>query len=345
MLERKPNPQEIPADIRLRLPCEVLTEHLLPMIRRMLAKELVNRHGMSQVKASRILGVTQPAVSNYLRSEPRVRRELEASLGEVKRMVESLSEDLLKDRLTQVEALKRICSLCIQMRNRGPICRIHGENIPSLQPDRCFFCLTDLSAIKRRSLEEYEVVENVRWAVQLIEETRELTPLIPEISMNIAYAKPGATGLEDVVGVPGRIRPIRGYPQASSPPELGGSSHVASAVLTMMRFEPSTCSSINLKFDWEVVEICRGMGLVVSFYDRSEEPPEVKRVDGRTIPWGVERAVERIGRRPDVIYDLGEPGKEPMIFLFGPTALEVAQLAVRVAREYSSMRSSNPRKG
>ena len=344
MLERKTHPQDITADIRLRLPCEVLIEHLLPLIRRMLAKELVDRHGMSQVQASRILGVTQPAVSNYLRSESRVRRELEGSLGEVKIMVESFSEDLIKGRLTQVEALKRICSLCIQMRNRGPICRIHGENIPFIQPDRCSFCLMDLAAVRRRSLEEYEVVENVRWAVQMIEETQELAALIPEIGMNIAYAKPEAAGVKEVVGVPGRIRPIRGVPRASSSPEFGGSSHVARAVLTMMRFESSLRSAISLKFDWGVVEVCRGMGLVVSFFDRSEEPPEVKRVDGRTIPWGVERAVERIGRGPDVIYDLGDVGKEPMIFLFGPTALEVAQLAARVAREYAG-RSSTLRRG
>lgn len=339
-MERKTSSQDISEEIRLRLPCEALIEHLLPLIRRVLAKELVNRHGMSQVQASRILGVTQPAVSNYLRSEPRVRMELEGSLGEVEMMVEELSEDLLKGRLTQVEALKRICSLCIQMRNRGPLCRIHGESLPSLQPDRCSLCLMDLAAVRRRSLEEYEVVENVRWAVQLMEGARELAALIPEIGMNIAYAKPGAVGVEEVVGVPGRIRPIRGFPRASGSPEFGGSDHVARAVLTMMGFEPSLRSAISLKFDWGVVEVCKDMGLVVSFFDRSEEPPEVKRVDGRTIPWGVEKAVEKIGRAPDVIYDLGDVGKEPMIFLFAPTALEVAQLAVRTANEYT--RKENP---
>jgi len=332
------------ADIRLRMPCEVVREHLLPLLRRLLAQELVRGHGLSQVRAARILGVTQPAVSNYLRSDPKAGGVLGEVLGEVRVMVKELSEDLLEGRLTQVEALKRICALCIQMRNRGPLCSIHGEDVPSLHPDRCSLCLTDLTAIRRRALEEYEIVENVRSAVRLIEGTRELAALIPEIGMNIAYAKPGAAGVEEVVGVPGRIRPIGGWPRASRPPEFGGSSHTARAVLTLMGFEPSLRSAISLRFDWEVVEICKELGLVVSYFDRAEEPPEVKRVDGRTIPWGVRRAVERLGRAPDVIYDLGDVGKEPMIFLFGHTALEVAQLAARIAEEYARRRGTTKKR-
>lgn len=328
-----------PTDIRLRMPCEVVREHLLPLIRRLLAHELVRRHGLSQVRAARMLDVTQPAVSSYLRSDPEVGEALREAVEEVRGAVRELSEDLLEGRITQVEALERVCALCVQMRNRGPICVIHGEVVPSLNPDRCSLCLTDLTAIKRRALEEYEIVEDVRSALRVIEGTRELSALIPEIGMNIAYAKPGATGVEEVVGVPGRIRPIGGRPRASRPPEFGGSSHTARALLTLMRFDPSLRSAMSLKFDWEVVEICRDLGLAVSFFDRTEEPPEVKRVDGRTIPWGVRRAVERLRRAPEVIYDLGDVGKEPMIFLFGHTPLEVAQLAARIAEEYAKRRS------
>jgi len=335
----KANAREVPANIKLRLPCEVVTEHLLPLMRRQLAHELVNRRGVSQLQAAKILGVSQPAVSSYLHSQPKTRGELEESFEEIDGVVKNFSEDLLRGRLTQVEALRKICSLCVQMRNRGALCSIHSEDIPFLQPDRCSLCLSDLTAVRERSLEEYEVVENVRLALQLIEGTRELAMLIPEIGMNIAYAKPMAVNIEEVVAVPGRIRPIGGRPRAAGSPEFGGSSHVARAVLTMMRFEPSLRSAISLKFDWEVVEVCKHFGLVVSYFDRSEEPVEIKMVDGRTIPWGVELAVKRSEKIPSVIYDLGDVGKEPMIFLFGSAALEVAQLAVRVGREYAGRRN------
>ena len=338
MSSRKQGPQ-IPADVRLKLPCELVTEHLLPIVRRLLANELVKGHGVSQVQVARALGVTQPAVSNYLSSELRLRRpRMAEGLEDAGLMVRALAEDLVGERLTQVGAMRRICGLCAQMRSRGPLCAVHGEDVPSIQPDRCSFCLEDLADIRQGSLEDHRFVEDLRRAVQLIEATGEMAALIPEIGMNVVYAKPDASVMEEVVGVPGRIRPLRGSPRASSAPEFGGSSHVSRAALTMMRYEPSMLSAISLKFDWDFVEICKEIGLLVSFFDRSEEPPEVKRVDGRTIPWGVRRAVEAIGRAPDVVYDEGDIGKEPMIFLFGRTPQEVAHRAIRIATEYAERR-------
>ena len=58
----------------------------------------------------------------------------------------------------------------------------------------------------------------------------------------------------------------------------------------------------------------------------------------RTIPWGVRRAVEAIGGAPDVVYDEGDIGKEPMIFLFGRTPQEVANRVIRIATEYAERR-------
>jgi hydroxymethylpyrimidine/phosphomethylpyrimidine kinase len=235
----------------------------------------------------------------------------------------------------------RICGLCTQLRSRGPLCAVHGEDVPSIRPDRCSFCLEDLADIRYRTLEDHKIVEDLRRAVQMIESTGEMAALIPEIGMNVVYAKPEASAMEEVVGVPGRIRPLRGSPRASSAPEFGGSSHVSRAALTMMRYEPSMLSAISLKFDWDLVEICREIGLTVSFFDRREEPPEVKRVDGRTIPWGVRRAVEAIGGAPDVVYDEGDIGKEPMIFLFGRTPQEVAHRAIRIATEHAERRDED----
>ena len=339
MSSRKQSPQ-IPADVRLKLPCELVTEHFLPIVRRLLANELVKEHGVSQAQVARALGVTQPAVSNYLSSELRLRRpRMAEGLEDTGLTVKALAEDLLNDRLTQVEAMGRICGLCTRMRNRGPLCAVHGEDVPTIQPDRCSFCLEDIADIRYMTLGDHRIVEGLRRAVQMIESTDEMAALIPEIGMNIVYAKPGASAMEEVVGVPGRIRPIRGTPRASSAPEFGGSSHVSRAALTVMRHEPSMLSAISLKFDWDLVEICREIGLTVSFFDRSEEPPEVKRVDGRTIPWGVSRALEGMEKAPDVVYDLGDIGKEPMIFLFGRSPQEVARQAIRIATEYAERRN------
>jgi predicted fused transcriptional regulator/phosphomethylpyrimidine kinase/predicted transcriptional regulator len=327
---------QVPREVRLRLPCELVTEHLLSIVRKLLAQELVRENGVSQVQAARILGVTQPAVSNYIHSNPsRGEHVLGEAIEDVQATVKAFSEDLLEGRLDQIEAMRRICGLCIGLRTRGPLCTIHAEDVPYIRRGSCSLCITDLTDIRRMTQEDYGLIENVRYAILTIEGSGELAAMTPEIGMNIAYAKPEATDIGEVVGVPGKIRPIGDRLRASRPPDFGGSSHVARAALTMMRFDPSLRSAISLKYDREVIEVCEGLNLAVSNFDRSEEPIEVKEVDGRTIPWGVERAVEKIGKPPDVIYDLGEVGKEPMIFLFGRNAQEVAQLAATIVREHA----------
>jgi len=64
---------------------------------------------------------------------------------------------------------------------------------------------------------------------------------------------------------------------------------------------------------------------VVLSFDRKLEPPEVKAMEGRTLVWGVEEAIKATGRVPDVVYDLGEVGKEPMIRVLGNSAMDVVE--------------------
>ena len=51
----------------MKLPCELIVTHILPTARGSLAKELVKRHGMTQVQVARLFGVTSAAVSQYIK--------------------------------------------------------------------------------------------------------------------------------------------------------------------------------------------------------------------------------------------------------------------------------------
>ena len=320
-------------EVRLRLPCEIVTEQLLPLMRKALVEELVVNRGVSQLKAAKIIGVTQPAISSYLHSQPRTRSELRG-VTKIDELAKNLSEDWMSGRLTETEALRRVCGLCIELRSYGPICAIHRDGYEEL-PINCAVCIEDYSKFRQRSREDAEIIDGVRQAVRIIEGCRELASLIPEIGMNITYGKPNADSIEDIVGIPGRIHPIGGYPRSSRPPEFGGSSHVARATLTMMALQPTLRSSLSLKYDAEAVRICEELGFVVSHFDRRDEPPDVRATEGKTIPWGIRKAHSTIKEPPTVIYDLGGIGKEPMIFLFGTNPIEVAQTASEIARRLS----------
>ena len=49
-----------------KIPCEIVTWYVLPVIRQEIAMLLVKNHGVSQKEAASLLGVTDAAVSQYL---------------------------------------------------------------------------------------------------------------------------------------------------------------------------------------------------------------------------------------------------------------------------------------
>ncbi len=183
-------------------------------------------------------------------------------------------------------------------------------------------------------------IDNVKKAVNILENCTEFTALIPEVRSNIVMAVKNADRVEQVVGIPGRITIVNGYPKSVMEPDFMSSSHMARLVLSMIVHDPTIKSAINMKYDPKILEICIKLGLKVSSYDRANEPEDVKELEGSTIPWGVETAIEKIGTIPDVIYHLGAWGKEPMICLVGPNAVEVAEMGVCIAKLYDKLKDN-----
>lgn len=178
--------------------------------------------------------------------------------------------------------------------------------------------------------EKYGIMENIREAVEILESHQEFLRLVPESQTNIAMALPLADSVMDVAAIPGRIVRIGKRVKASSCPEFGASSHVARIVLTVMKHDGSIRAGMNIKYSDKLIEACKESGLIVSFYDRREEPPETKEIEGMSTTWGAEQAVKKIGKAPDVIYHKGDWGKEPMITILGKNAVEVAKTAIKL---------------
>ncbi len=183
------------------------------------------------------------------------------------------------------------------------------------------------------------IIEKLKRAVQILEDSPEFTKLIPEVRSNIVMAGEKAHGTEDVAGIPGRITVVKGIPVAVSMPDFGASSHMARLVLSVMKHDPEKRSALNIKYHPFLVETCRKLGLKVSSYDRSQEPPEVEKIEGSSISWGVEMAVKNLGAVPDVIFHKGAWGKEPMIVLVGTQPEELADMAVCLAKLFLASES------
>ena len=181
-------------------------------------------------------------------------------------------------------------------------------------------------------MEDIMEIEKVERAVEILEKSSEFAALVPEVRSNIVMAIESAKRIEEVVGIPGRITTVNGKAKAFMEPNFMSSSHMARLVISMMKHDPTKKSALNIKYEPRLIEICKKLGLKVASYDRANEPEEVRKVEGGTIPWGVETAIEEAGTVPDVIYHMGAWGKEPMICLVGSDPIEVAEIAVCIGK-------------
>lgn len=182
-------------------------------------------------------------------------------------------------------------------------------------------------------------IENLEKAIHILQKYPEFSELIPEVRSNIVMAIPDAHDIKDVAGIPGRITVVHGTPRAFMKPEFGVSSHMARLVLSVMKHNPKKRSAMNIKYNQTIIDICKKLGLRISFYDRKDEPESIQKMEGGTIPWGVDYAVNKLGDVPDIIFHQGAWGKEPSIALIGTDAIEVAKMAVCIAKLYKNMRN------
>jgi predicted transcriptional regulator len=94
----------------MRSPCEAVVWDVLPSIRAAIADELVKR-GLPQKEVSKILGITPPAVSQYVSKKRGYNIEFGA---EIKAAISGLADDLVEKKVDNV--VDRICEICRMIR-------------------------------------------------------------------------------------------------------------------------------------------------------------------------------------------------------------------------------------
>lgn len=186
-------------------------------------------------------------------------------------------------------------------------------------------------AIFSREVCRYRVISEVKEAVRALKEEK-IGHLIPEVQSNLAMAIPYACKVEDVAAVPGRIIRFGDNIATVSDPEFGASQHMARIVLTLMRYDREIRSAMNIKYSEDVVKKCNDMGLNVRCLDRRKEPEYIKKREGASLEWIIESALKEEKKVPDVIYDTGDMGKEPMVRVIGRDAKEVVGKVLMIAK-------------
>jgi hydroxymethylpyrimidine/phosphomethylpyrimidine kinase len=191
-----------------------------------------------------------------------------------------------------------------------------------------------------KSLDVVRVIENMCKALELIESMKGLEELTPEVGVNIAMCLRNPESLEDVCGIEGRLRPVRGFLRAQGLIKFGESRHLGSMLIEVNKKWPSIRACMNIRYSEDVLRALRELGFKLSSFDRAKEPLKVKLKEGMSLRWGAQEAIRSLIEEPDAIYDLGDLGKEPMIRIFGKDALDVVRKVELVVSKLKELNTS-----
>ncbi len=182
------------------------------------------------------------------------------------------------------------------------------------------------------------VLGNLVHAVEMLQNCPEFSLLVPEVRVNLVYALPGAKTAAEVAAVDGRITVVNGLPYAPGLPGWGVSDHMARLIIEARKYDPAVNAGVNFKCDAEIIEVvkkyCSEHDLPFGWIDRTGEPPEVSRQDRSSMPWKMKQLVTNYGGIPRLFYEGEGWGKEPLFVALGSDAVEVAGIAVEIARRY-----------
>jgi len=124
------------------LPAEIESRTLIPALRAILSKRLSEKYNIHEDEISKMLGVTQAAVSNYIRGTRGDPKLIEKLLGEeqVANMINEISDDLSSDRAYTPSSLSKFIGLCNYIKSSLLICDIHHNLESNIDDEVCKEC-------------------------------------------------------------------------------------------------------------------------------------------------------------------------------------------------------------
>ncbi|MEM2153494.1 MAG: helix-turn-helix domain-containing protein [Nitrososphaeria archaeon] len=129
--------------MQMFVPCEVVVKTILPNIRALIAKELLEKHHLKQTDIAKTLRISQSAVSMYIRRYRGASLNLKED-SEVYEKIVWLSEKFFESNLSQRELISKVCEICRLVRSKGLLCRLHEQFIKPYVIRECSYCLNEV---------------------------------------------------------------------------------------------------------------------------------------------------------------------------------------------------------
>jgi hypothetical protein len=112
---------------------------VLPAVKAVMARSIVEKHGLNEKQTGELLGLSQSAVSRYVGRERGNLLTIETS-AEVLALIDQMVTFLIKAPDNKAEILKLFCQTCTAIREKGLMCPYCQKEMPSQWAANCFFC-------------------------------------------------------------------------------------------------------------------------------------------------------------------------------------------------------------
>jgi len=132
------------------IPCEVAVKSVVPAVRAVIARELIQSYGMRQNDVANLLGISQAAVSKYTRHVRGRVPEIEG-VEEIRPIITKIVDSLANRRTSRYEVVPRFCAVCILIRRKRLMCELCKRSDPSIDIEQCSICQSEPSSCRNDS--------------------------------------------------------------------------------------------------------------------------------------------------------------------------------------------------
>ena len=122
------------------LPCEIGVKTVLPAVKAIMARQIVQKHGYNEKQAAHLLGLSQSAVSRYVGRERGANLLAIESAQEILALIDQMVISLIKEPQNKAKLLELFCKTCTTIRENGLMCPKCQEQMPKEWAEKCFFC-------------------------------------------------------------------------------------------------------------------------------------------------------------------------------------------------------------
>ena len=295
--------------------CEIVPSSFLTPLRKAIALELANL-GYVQMEIAKILGVSQPVVSSYLK-DTRVSSSSIATKAAFEELVSGLVKRIKSESISLINLMEVICQECQQFRTAGPLCDVHRKKTSINFPPDCNICfpspeLTEVFNQKLQTTRElYEAAE------KLIQTGEKFGDLIPEIGCQFISLAENSDNASDIAGFPGRIIKIKGKGKIVALPEFQQGTTLAQILIHFRKHGSPYRSIITLRNTKKIQQSIESEKIVI----KTEEADKNWKKTLESL------SSEQI-KDVNAIADAGGHGFEAILYLFGSTPSEISKYLI-----------------